>query len=204
MKKTLIAVGAVLLMASNALATRSLDYLETIDIKDICIVFPKNHQGFWSARVKDPDGHYHTVIVGSTIGKDSGRIMKITNDTVEVVEVVLDESTGEYVKRPLTLQVACSGMPRVFQSSGKPPCANSPSDGSHIVWLKYKGKESIHLGLSAGDRRAWRWVYAESLEIQPATSEEAKELKEEYRDDDLSRYAAMVTSTSCKRSANDL
>ena len=199
MKKILIAVAAVLLMASNALATRSLAYLETIDIKDLCIAFPKNHQGFWTASVKDPDGHYHTVIVGSYIGKDSGRIMKISNDTVEVVEIILDESTGEYVERPLTLQVPCPDLPRVFQSSDKPPCANSPSDGSQIVWLMYKGTESIHLGLSVGDRSAWRWVYAESLEIQPATSEEAKELKEEYGDADLSRFAAMVTSTSCKK-----
>ncbi len=199
MKKILIAVVAVLLMASNALATRSLAYLETIDIKDLCIAFPKNHQGFWVAKVKDPEGYYHTVTVGSYIGKDFGRIMKITNDTAEVVEIILDESTGEYVERPLTLQVPCPDLPRVFRSSDKPPCANSPSDGSQIVWLMYKGTESIHLGLSVGDRRAWRWVYAESLEIQPATSDEAKELKEEYGDADLSRFAAMVTSTSCKK-----
>ena len=190
MKKILIAVGAVLLMAPNALATRSLDYLETIDIEDLCVVFPKNQQGFWVAKVKDPDGHYHTVIVGSTIGKNSGRIMKITNDTVEVVEVVLDESTGDYVERPLTLQVACPSIP---------PCANSPSDGSRIVWVTYKGKDSIHLGWSVGDQRAWRWVYAEGRGIQPATSEEAKELKEEYGDADPSRFAGMLTSTSCKK-----
>jgi hypothetical protein len=199
MKKILIAVGAVLLVASNAFAETSREYLETIDIKDLCIAFPKNHQGFWVAKVKDPEGYYHTVTVGSYIGKDFGRIMKITNDTVEVVEIILDEFTGEYVERPLTLQVPCPDLPRVFQSSGKPPCANSPSDGSHIVWLMYKGKESIHLGLSVGDRSAWRWVYAESREIQPATSEEAKELKEEYGDADLSRFAEMLTSTRCEK-----
>ena len=198
MKKILIAVAAVLLVASNAFAETSREYLETIDIKDLCIAFPKNHQGFWVAKVKDPEGYYHAVTVGSYIGKDFGRIMKITNDTVEVLEIVQD-GAGGYVERPLTLQVPCPDLPRVFQSSGKPPCANSPSDGSQIVWLMYKGTESIHLGLSVGDRRAWRWVYAESREIQPATSEEAKELKEEYGDDDLSRYAGMVTSTSCKK-----
>ncbi len=199
MQKILIAVAAVLLVASNAFAETSREYLETIDIKDLCIAFPKNHQGFWVAKVKDPEGYYHAVTVGSYIGKDSGRIMKISNDTVEVVEIILDESTGEYVERPLTLQVPCPDLPRVFQSSGKPPCANSPSDGSQIVWLMYKGKESIHLGLSVGDRSGWRWVYAESLEIQPATSAEAKELKEEYVDDDLSRYAEMLTSTRCEK-----
>ena len=198
MKKILIAVGAVLLMASNAFAETSREYLESIDINDLCIMYPKNHQGFWVADVKDPDGHFHTVIVGSYIGKNSGRITKISNDSVEVVEIIQD-GAGGYVERPLTLQVPCPDLPRVFQSSGKPPCANSPSDGSQIVWLMYKGKESIHLGLSVGDRRAWRWVYAESREIQPATSEEAKELKEEYGDDDLSRYAEMVSSTSCKK-----
>ncbi len=189
MKKILIAVGAVLLMASNAFAETSREYLESIDINDLCILYPKNHQGFWVANVKDPDGHFHTVIVGSYIGKNFGRIMKITNDTVEVVEIIQD-GAGGYVERPLTLEVACSDIP---------PCANSPSDGSHIVWLMYKGKESIHLGLSVGDRSAWRWVYAESREIQPATSEEAKELKEEYGDADLSRFAEMLTSTRCEK-----
>ncbi len=198
MKKILIAVGVVLLMASNAFAETSREYLESIDINDLCIMYPKNHQGFWVADVKDPDGHFHTVIVGSYIGKNSGRITKISNDSVEVVEIIQD-GAGGYVERPLTLQVPCPDMPRVFQSSGKPPCANSPSDGSQIVWLMYKGTESIHLGLSVGDRRAWRWVYAESLEIQPATFDEAMELKEEYGDADLSRFAAMVTSTSCKK-----
>ncbi len=71
-KKILIAVGAILLIASNALATRSLEYLETIDINDLCILYPKNHQGFWVATVKDPDDHIHTVIVGSYIGKNYG------------------------------------------------------------------------------------------------------------------------------------
>ncbi len=197
-KKILIAVAAVLLMASNALATRSLEYLETIDINDLCILFPRDHQGFWVASVKDPDGHYHTVIVGSYIGKNFGRIIKISNGTVEVVEII-EDGLGGYVERPLILQVPCPDLPRVFQSSDKPPCANSPSDGSQIVWLMYTGTESIHLGLSVGARSAWRWVYAESLEIQPATSDEAKELKEEYGDADLSGFAAMVTSTSCKK-----
>jgi hypothetical protein len=198
MKKILIAVGAVLLMASNAFAETSREYLEAFDINDLCIAYPKNHQGFWTASVKDPDGHFHTVIVGSYIGKNFGRITKINDDTVEVVEII-EDGLGGYVERPLTLQVACPGRHRVFHSSDKPPCANSPSDGSQIVWLVYKGTESIHLGLSVGDRRAWRWVYAESLEIQPATSDEAKELKEEYGDADLSGFAAMVTSTSCKK-----
>ncbi len=198
MKKILIAVGAGLLMASNAFAETSREYLESFDINDLCIAYPKNHQGFWTASVKDPDGHFHTVIVGSYIGKNNGRIIKINNYTVEVVEII-EDGAGGYVERPLTLQVACPGMHGVSHSSGKPPCANSPSDGSQIGWLMYKRTESIHLGLSVGDRRAWRWVYAESLEIQPATFDEAMELKEEYGDADLSGFAAMVTSTSCKK-----
>ncbi len=183
MKKILIAVGAILLIASNALATRSLEYLETIDINDLCILYPKNHQGFWVAKVRDPHDHFHTVIVGSYIGKNFGRILKISNDSVEVVEIIQD-GAGGYVERPLTLEVACPWIP---------PCANSPSDGSPIYWLmSSRGKKigdrftRIHLGLSVRDRRAWRWVYAESRVIQPATSEEAKELKERYGDADLS------------------
>ncbi len=183
MKKILIAVGAVLLMASSAFAETSREYLESIDINDLCILYPKNHQGFWAAKVKDPDDHFHTVIVGSYIGKNYGRIMKISNDSVEVVEIIQD-GAGGYVERPLTLEMACPNIP---------PCANSPSDGSHIYWLmSRRGKKIgdrftwVHLGLSVRDRRAWRWVYAESRGIQAATSEEAKELKERYGDADLS------------------
>ena len=73
-----VAVGAILLMASNTFAMRSLAYLETIDLDDLCVVYPKNHQGFWVASAKDPDGYFHTVTVGSYIGKNYGRIEKIT------------------------------------------------------------------------------------------------------------------------------
>jgi hypothetical protein len=68
---------------------------------DLCILYPKNHQGFWVAKVKDPDDHFHTVIVGSYIGKNYGRIMKISNDSVEVVEIIQD-GAGGYIERPLT------------------------------------------------------------------------------------------------------
>ncbi len=192
MKKILIAFGAVLSMASNALATRSYDYLatrsydylETIAIKDLCLVFPKNHQGFWVASVMDSDDYFHTVTVGSYIGKNFGRITKITNDTVEVTEIIPD-MVGGYVERPLTLQVACPNIP---------PCANSPSDGSPIAWLRSKVEkiphtdtyQTIHIGLSVGDRSAWRWVYADSRGIEPATSEEAEWLKEQYGEHALS------------------
>ena len=183
MKKILIAVGAALLMVSNAFAETSRAYLETIDLEDLCITYSENRQGVWVASVKDPDGHYHTVTVGSYIGKDNGRIMKITNDTVEVVEIIQD-GAGGWVERPLTLELACHDMP---------PCAHSPSDGSHIAWLMSKrGKRKkdrftwVYLGLSVHDRRTWRWVYGESRGIEPATAEEAKELKEKYGDADLS------------------
>ena len=186
MKKILIAVGAVLLMASSAFAETSREYLESFDINDLCILYPKNHQGFWVAKVRDPDDHFHTVIVGSYIGKNFGRITKISNDSVEVVEIIQD-GVGGYVDRPLTLEVACLWIP---------PCANSPSDGSPIYWLMSKpGKKIrdrltlVHLGLSVRDRRAWRWVYAESRGIQPATSEEAKDLKERYGDADADLFS---------------
>ncbi len=89
-KKILIAVGAVLLMASNAFAETSREYLQTSDLNDLCILYPRNHQGFWVASVKDPDGYFHTVTVGFYIGKNFGRITKITNDTVEVTEIIHD------------------------------------------------------------------------------------------------------------------
>jgi len=108
-KKILIAVGAVLLMASNAFAETSREYLQTIDLNDLCIMYPENHQGFWVASVRDPDDYFHTVTVGSYIGKNFGRIMKISNDTVEVIEII-EDGVGNYVERPLTIQVGCRGL----------------------------------------------------------------------------------------------
>ena len=104
-RKILVVVGAILFMASNAFATRSREYLETIEIDDFCIAHPKNHQGFWVAHIKDPAGFYHTVTVGSHIGKNYGVITKITNDTVEVIELILEEPSGRWIERPLTLKV---------------------------------------------------------------------------------------------------
>ncbi len=172
-----IAVGVILLVASNAFAERPRDYLGTIDLEDLCITYSENHQGFWVAGVKDLRpavyGRFHTVIVGSEIGRPSGVITKITNDTVEVLSIILDESTGDYVERSLTLEVACPMSP---------PRAKAPSDGSHIRWLITLRDPSGSLGFSVGDCRMWRWVDGEGRGIQPATSEEAKELKEEYGD----------------------
>ncbi len=188
-KTMMIAVAAILLMASNAFAQSARRYLETIDIKDLCIAYSENRQGFWIASVEDPDGYLHTVTEGSLIGKNNGRIRKITNDTVEVRELIWrqDESTGDWVERPLTLQVACPMIP---------PRANAPSDGSYIRWLGFAkaGKEPtterrfiIHFGFSVGDCRLWRWVYGENNgAVEPATSEEAKELKERFGDAALS------------------
>ncbi len=185
-KMMLIAVAAILLMVSNAFAQTARRYLETIDIKDLCIAYSENRQGFWLASVMDPDGYLHTVIEGSLIGKNNGRIKKITNHTVEVRELIWrqDESTADWVERPLTLQVACPMIP---------PRANAPSDGSYIRWLGFAkaGKEPtterrfiIHFGISVGDCRLWRWVYGENNgAVEPATSEEAKELKEHYGGD---------------------
>ena len=92
-------------MVSNAFAITSREYLETIEIDDLCIAYSKNHQGFWVATIKDPDGYFHTVMVGSHIGKNYGLVTKITNDTVEVIELVLEDSSGNWIERPLTLKV---------------------------------------------------------------------------------------------------
>ena len=107
-------------------AERRALYLQTIDLKDLCITYSENRQGVSVASVKDPDGHYHPVTVGSQIGKNYGRIMKITNDTVEVVELIQDV-VGDWVERPLTLKVGCPAfrLLSVF-------CNNSPSAGSKI------------------------------------------------------------------------
>jgi hypothetical protein len=166
--------GTVLLVAGNALAMTSLDYLQTIELGDLCIVNPENQHGLWIARVTDKDGHNHVVIVGSRIGKNFGVINKISYDTVEIREVIQEPSL-KWVERTSIVEVGCHNVP--------PRCASSPIDGSHIVWIQtLVNEDTVHLGLSMGDRRVWRWVYARKKGIEPATSEEMDRLREIYGD----------------------
>ena len=186
--KILIAAGAALL-TSDAFAETPGEYLETIDLNHLCIAYLENHQGFLVAKVKDPDGYFHTVTVRSRMGKDFGVITKITDDTVEMVELIPD-AKGGWFERPLTLPVACPLIP---------PCTHSLSDGSRIVWLVSKKEkipqteqyQPVLLGLSIGDRRAWRWAGWMCRDIEPASSEEANELRKEYGDADLSRFTSL-------------
>jgi len=102
--KILIVVGAIVLMASSAFAMRSLEYLETIDIEDLCISYSTNRQGVWLASIQDPNSYFHTVAVGSHIGKNSGLITKITSETVDVVELI-ESPSGNWIERSRTFKV---------------------------------------------------------------------------------------------------
>jgi len=58
--------------------------------------------GSVNALVADPSGNLNTVRVGNYIGKNSGRIVEIKPDAVNLIEIVPDGGRG-YVERPRSL-----------------------------------------------------------------------------------------------------
>jgi len=63
---------------------------------------------------------------------------------------------------------------REHYASMTPPEAVSPADGSPIKWVIVcgSGAGAVHTGYSLSDGSCWRWVYAGSGEVEPATPEE--------------------------------
>ena len=57
------------------------------------------------AMVEDPKGVGHTVRVGSRLGKRGGRVARIANRTIVVVEEYRDPASGKRVRVPITVRL---------------------------------------------------------------------------------------------------
>lgn len=62
----------------------------------------RNAAGKLVALIRTPDGQIDQVQVGNYMGKNYGRIVRITTNQIELVEVVPDGQDG-YIERPRTL-----------------------------------------------------------------------------------------------------
>jgi hypothetical protein len=69
---------------------------------------------------------------------------------------------------------------QAYWLSMETPKDGSPKDGARIPWVisKGSGPGTIHLGLSTSDRSYWRYDYGSGRGIEPATSEDRKDLDE--------------------------
>ncbi|MFY2762490.1 pilus assembly protein PilP [Arenimonas sp. MALMAid1274] len=94
----LILLLAILLPLGNAGATRQKEALERYSLPSLSYwLFSKDVCGD-AAYVLDADGYAHRVIVGSYIGRNQGRISKITEQAIELVELYPDGEGGLYEK----------------------------------------------------------------------------------------------------------
>jgi type IV pilus assembly protein PilP len=99
---TLISV-AILLIPTYSYATKTKEALEQYELDSLRI----SHVGQYGncgpiAHVFDPNGYVHQVRLGSYIGKQHGKIVKIEEDEIFVIEIHQDNN-GEWFEAPVFL-----------------------------------------------------------------------------------------------------
>lgn len=80
---------------------RSKELLEKYDLTELKFVGAIGSGNAWSALV-EVDNHVYTVKPGNHLGKNFGRVSKITPDEITLVETV-EDSYGNWVHRPAKL-----------------------------------------------------------------------------------------------------
>ncbi|HET8790186.1 MAG TPA: pilus assembly protein PilP [Modicisalibacter sp.] len=83
---------------------RARDPLEQYPIDGLKLVGTLHVDGRNSALVRDPQGEVHRVYVGEHMGSDFGRIVGITDSSVQLVEIV-SNGQGGWVERTRTISL---------------------------------------------------------------------------------------------------
>jgi Tfp pilus assembly protein PilP len=65
---------------------RSLEYLETFDLKELKVIGVETGKCSW-ASIKAPNGHVYGARVGNYVGRGNGKIINIINDGIRVREL---------------------------------------------------------------------------------------------------------------------
>ena len=85
--------------------TRRKEELESFALDTLRMVGTLEQSGITWGLVKSKDGTIHRVKSGNYLGQNHGRIMLITEDEIELTEIIQD-STGGYVERQASLSLA--------------------------------------------------------------------------------------------------
>ena len=93
----------MLLISFNATATRMLNELERYDLSSLSYWHYNPSSCEVSASLVDSDGYVHRVIVGSSIGKNDGRVTKINKHRIEIIELYPD-GDGGWVEKPTSIE----------------------------------------------------------------------------------------------------
>lgn len=84
---------------------RAKEFLESYPLDALKLVGTMQHQGSLWALLQTPDGTIQRVRVGNYAGQNYGRITKITDMKVELVEIVPD-GFGGYKERPAAIALS--------------------------------------------------------------------------------------------------
>ncbi|HKJ83582.1 MAG TPA: pilus assembly protein PilP [Mariprofundaceae bacterium] len=93
---------AILAKHRANLATRPHEELENFDLSTLTLVAVMSMGDRRAAMVQDPEGKGYMVKVGNYMGKNNGRITKISSAGLTLVEQVLDPA-GDIVNRKVTM-----------------------------------------------------------------------------------------------------
>ena len=80
-------------------------YLERFPINSLTMVGTLQQDRIFFALIRDPEGGVHRVTTGDYMGQDHGRILEITENAIELDEIVRD-GVGGWLKRSRTVQLA--------------------------------------------------------------------------------------------------
>jgi len=77
---------------------RPREYLERFELDTLVMVGTFAKESSEWALIKDPDGVVHRVAVGNYLGKNHGKVSKVSNDEVQLSEFIADGAGGWLVR----------------------------------------------------------------------------------------------------------
>ena len=84
---------------------RAREFLEQFDVGSLSLVGRLERQGVEWALLSDPSGGIHRVREGNYVGPDHGRVVDVGAGYVAIMEIVTDDISNVWVKRPRTLEL---------------------------------------------------------------------------------------------------
>ena len=81
---------------------RPRDLLETHSLSELAMVGMLNRSNVFTALIEDAFGEVHQVGIGNYVGRNHGRINRITETQLYIVEIV-PSGSGGWIERPQTL-----------------------------------------------------------------------------------------------------
>lgn len=84
---------------------RAKEILEQYNLESLRMVGTIEQKGQLWALIDDAQGNVHYVKVGNYLGRNHGKITKMSPNYIQVVEIVTAGSSGGWVERPRTLEL---------------------------------------------------------------------------------------------------